>query len=106
MTTIQLKPNKQDSLLRFHPWVFSGAIQKIVLDKDYPYAEPQEGEVVKVVDFNGKIMGVGHYQIGSIAVRMLLFGADNLPSSFWHDRIAQAYRMRRTLGLISSNNNI
>ena len=51
MTTIQLKPNKQDSLLRFHPWVFSGAIQKIVLDKDYPYAEPQEGEVVKVVDF-------------------------------------------------------
>ena len=105
MTTIQLKPNKQDSLLRFHPWVFSGAIQKIVLDKDYPYAEPQEGEVVKVVDFNGKIMGVGHYQIGSIAVRMLLFGADNLPSSFWHDRIAQAYRMRRTLGLISSNNN-
>jgi len=105
MTTIQLKPNKQDSLLRFHPWVFSGAIQKIVLDRDYPYAEPQEGEVVKVVDFNGKIMGVGHYQIGSIAVRMLLFGADNLPSSFWHDRIAQAYRMRRTLGLISSNNN-
>lgn len=105
MTTIQLKPNKQDSLLRFHPWVFSGAIQKIVLDKDYPYAEPQEGEVVKVVDFNGKIMGVGHYQIGSIAVRMLLFGADNLPSTFWHDRIAQAYRMRRTLGLISSNNN-
>ncbi|MBR6354507.1 MAG: class I SAM-dependent rRNA methyltransferase [Paludibacteraceae bacterium] len=105
MTTIQLKPNKQDSLLRFHPWVFSGAIQKIVLDKDYPYAEPQEGEVVKVVDFNGKIMGIGHYQIGSIAVRMLLFGADNLPSSFWHDRISQAYRMRRTLGLISSNNN-
>ena len=105
MITVQLKPNKQDSLLRFHPWVFSGAIQKIVLDKDYPYAEPQEGEVVKVVDFNGKIMGVGHYQIGSIAVRMLVFGEECLPLSFWQERIEQAYRLRQTLGLISSENN-
>ena len=105
MTTVQLKPHKEESLLRFHPWVFSGAIRTITLDKDYPFAEPQEGELVKVVDFNGRTIGVGHYQIGSIAVRMLAFGAEQLPTGFWEERIASAYRLRQGIGLISDHNN-
>ena len=47
MITVHLKPHKEESLLRFHPWVFSGAIRSIALDKDYPYAEPREGELVE-----------------------------------------------------------
>ena len=105
MITIHLKPHKEESLLRFHPWVFSGAIRSIQLDADYPHAEPQEGEVVQVVDCKGNILGVGHYQIGSIAVRMLAFGVSELPKDFWQTRIAEAYAMRERLGLVSENNN-
>ena len=105
MITVHLKPHKEESLLRFHPWVFSGAIRSIQLDANYPYAEPQEGEVVQVVDNKGNILGVGHYQIGSIAVRMLAFGVSELPENFWQDRIAEAYAMRVRLGLVSAENN-
>ena len=105
MTTIHLKPHKEESLLRFHPWVFSGAIRSIQLDADYPYAEPQEGEVVQVVDSKGNILGVGHYQIGSIAVRILAFGLGELSRDFWQERIRAAYEVRCSLGLISANNN-
>ena len=105
MTTVYLKPHKEDSLLRFHPWVFSGAIRSIQLDADYPYAQPQEGEVVQVVDSKGNIQGVGHYQIGSIAVRILAFGVGELPADFWQERIGAAYEVRQTLGLISTTNN-
>ena len=101
MTTVYLKPHKEESLLRFHPWVFSGAIRSIQLDADYPYAQPQEGEVVQVLDPNGKILGVGHYQIGSIAVRILAFGVGELPADFWQERIRAAYEVRRSLGLIT-----
>ena len=101
MTTVYLKPHKEESLLRFHPWVFSGAIRSIQLDADYPHAQPQEGEVVQVLDSNGKILGVGHYQIGSIAVRILAFGVGELPTDFWHERIRAAYEVRRSLGLIT-----
>ena len=102
MTTVYLKPYKEESLLRFHPWVFSGAIRSIQLDADYPHAQPQEGEVVQVLDSNGKILGVGHYQIGSIAVRILAFGVGELPSDFWQERIRAAYQVRCSLGLIST----
>ena len=102
MTTVYLKPHKEESLLRFHPWVFSGAIRSIQLDADYPHAQPQEGEVVQVRDSNGKILGVGHYQIGSIAVRILAFGVGELPADFWQDRIRAAYEVRRSLGLITT----
>lgn len=105
MTTIFLKPKKEEAVLRFHPWVFSGAIQKIVLDKDYPFAEPQEGELVKIADFNGKILGVGHYQIGSIAVRVLAFGTDSLPADFFEQRLRAAYQVREQLNLIREDNN-
>ena len=105
MTTVYLKPHKEESLLRFHPWVFSGAIRSIQLDNDYPYDQPQEGEVVQVRDSNGKVLGVGHYQIGSIAVRMLAFGEEQLPADFWYERISEAYAMREHLGLVSEQNN-
>ena len=105
MTTVYLKPHKEESLLRFHPWVFSGAIRSIQLDADYPHAQPQEGEVVQVRDSNGKILGVGHYQIGSIAVRVLAFGVGELPADFWQERIRAAYEVRRSLGLITSTSN-
>ena len=102
MITIHLKPHKEESLLRFHPWVFSGAIRSIQLDADYPHAQPQEGEVVQVLDSNGKILGVGHYQIGSIAVRILAFGVGELPADFWQERIRAAYQVRCSLGLITT----
>ena len=105
MITVHLKPHKEESLLRFHPWVFSGAIRSIQLDADYPHAEPQEGEIVQVVATDGKVLGVGHYQIGSIAVRMLAFGVNELPKDFWRTRIAEAYTLRERLGLVSDNNN-
>ena len=99
MTTVYLKPHKEESLLRFHPWVFSGAIRSIQLDADYPHTQPQEGEVVQVLDSNGKTLGVGHYQIGSIAVRILAFGVGELPADFWQERIRAAYQVRCALGL-------
>ena len=105
MTTVILRKHKDESLLRYHHWVFSGAIEKIVFDKDYPFNAPQEGEIVKVADFNGKILGFGHYQIGSIAVRMLCFGTDYLPADFFYTRILNAYNLRQRLGLITEQNN-
>ena len=105
MTTVHLKPHKEESLLRFHPWVFSGAIRSIELDADYPHAQPQEGEIVKVLDCKGNILGVGHYQIGSIAVRILEFGVGELPTDFWKKRIAAAYDVRESLGLVTEENN-
>ena len=105
MITVYLKPHKEESLLRFHPWVFSGAIRSIQLDADYPHTQPQEGEVVQVLDSNGKTLGVGHYQIGSIAVRILAFGVGELSADFWHERIRAAYQVRCSLGLVSDNNN-
>ncbi len=106
MTTIQLKPRKEESILRFHPWVFSGAIARIVLDADHRAAEPEEGELVRVLSAQHQILGVGHWQVGSIAVRLLAFGVDALPERFWHERIAAAYTMRQRLGLLREDNSI
>ncbi|MBO4665483.1 MAG: class I SAM-dependent rRNA methyltransferase [Paludibacteraceae bacterium] len=103
--TIVLKPQKEESVLRFHPWVFSGAIAKIILDKDYPHTEPQEGEIVKVADSTGKTLAVGHWQIGSIAVRILAFGVEALPKDFWQERIHAAWQLRQSLGLWRFDNN-
>ncbi|MGN0235906.1 MAG: class I SAM-dependent rRNA methyltransferase [Paludibacteraceae bacterium] len=100
VNTIILKPKKEESLRRFHPWVFSGAIAKVVLDKHYPFDTPREGELVRVESAQGEVLGVGHYQVGSIAVRILAFGADSLPADFWSERIAAAYRLREAIGLV------
>lgn len=95
---IKLKHGKEESLLRRHPWVFSGAIASLP-----PSLE--EGDLVKVVDAAGNTLGVGHFQIGSITVRILEFGADSLPDSFYADRLHNAFLLRKTLGLIRPDNN-
>lgn len=97
MNTIYLKPHKEESLLRFHPWVFSGAIAHVD-------GQPQEGEVVLVKDAYGHKMGVGHFQIGSIAVRILEFMTDTLPDDFLEVRLRTAFAVRQKLGLVSPDN--
>ena len=105
MTTIYLKPHKEESLKRFHPWVFSGAIARVVLDAAHRASKPEEGEVVAVFSAANEILGVGHWQIGSIAVRILAFGVAELPDNFWSERIRAAYQMREAIGLIRPDNN-
>ncbi len=105
MTTIVLKPHKEESLKRFHPWVFSGAIARVVLDAAHKESAPREGELVRVESNSGDVLGVGHWQVGSIAVRILEFGVAELPKDYWPQRIRAAYRVRETLGLIRPDNN-
>lgn len=95
---IKLKNGKEESMERRHPWVFSGAIASMS-----PGIE--EGDIVTVVDSHDRILGTGHYQIGSIAVRMLEFGTDTLPGDFFMQRLESAYALRRDLGLIRPDNN-
>ena len=105
MTTIYLKPHKEESLKRFHPWVFSGAIAKVILDASHHSSTPDEGELVGVRSSSNEILGVGHWQIGSIAVRILAFGVEELPADFWNERIRAAYKVREAIGLIRPDNN-
>ena len=95
--TIRLKAGKEESVLRRHPWIFSGAISSVP-----HYIE--EGELVKVETSGGDVLGVVHYQIGSIAVRMLEFGVDSLPDDFFMRRLESAYALRGKLGLIRPDN--
>lgn len=105
MTTVYLKPKKEESLKRFHPWVFSGAIARVVLDAGHKTSAPDEGEVVCVRSSADEVLGVGHWQKGSIAVRILAFGEEILPVDFWIQRINAAYKVREAIGLIRSDNN-
>ncbi len=98
LTKIILKPRKEESLLRFHPWVFSGAVHKIA-------GKVAEGDIVEVVDNTGNFLATGHYQIGSIAVRVLTFTPEPINHDFWFSRIEKAYNLRESLGLISDTNN-
>ena len=98
MITIILKPKKQESLLRFHPWVFSGAIQNIE-------GKPTEGELVEVLDNHRNFLAFGHFQIGSIAVRIVSFDKIEINQKFWNLKIEQAYLMRKSIGLVAKNNN-
>ena len=98
MISIQLKPKKEESLQRFHPWLFSGAIQRIE-------GTPAEGDLVEVLDNNRNFLAIGHYQIGSIAVRVVSF--ENIPvdDDFWSNKIKKAYAMRVSLGLVAQEKN-
>ena len=87
-----LKKNKEESLLRFHPWIFSGAIASIE-------GAPDEGDVVDVYTHDGKWIAVGHIQVGSIAVRVLSFKHEPIDGNFWQKRLNVAFEMRRSLGL-------
>lgn len=94
---IRLKAGKEESLLRRHPWVFSGAIAMLPPGL-------AEGDTVTVTDSEGNVLGTGHYQIGSIAVRILEFGASELPDDFYYTRLQSAYKLRDCLGLIRPEN--
>ena len=97
LKTIILKRGKEESLLRFHPWVFSGAIAHLPEGLE-------EGETVRVEASDGRPLGVGHYEIGSIAVRMLDSSERMIDSDFYAERLSQAWELRRKLGLIRPDN--
>lgn len=96
--TFTLRRGKAESLKRFHPWVFSGAIDRCD-------GKPQEGDLVRVVSHEGEVLGYGHCQIGSIAVRMLTFCNETVDAAFWQQRLAEAFRMRKALGLSGRGDN-
>ena len=95
---IYLKKGKEESLKRFHPWIFSGAIQRTEGDIE-------EGEVVRVITAGGDFIAVGHYQIGSIAVRVLSFSDLDIDNEFWKSRLLSAYNMRRSVGMVDNPQN-
>ena len=95
MKQIQLKRGKEESLQRFHPWVFSGAIQHI--DDDV-----NEGDVVRVVTSSGHFIAVGHYQEGSIAVRVLSFSDVAIDDQYWASRLKSALSLRQAIGLVDA----
>lgn len=100
MITIRLKRGKSESLKRFHPWIFSGAIASMS-------EQPQEGEIVEVVDSEGHFAALGHYQIGSITVRVLSFERSRIDTDFWKRRLHEAWLMRKAIGVTGlSDNNI
>lgn len=96
--TIKLRNGKDQSLKRFHPWIFSGAIARM----DNGIAE---GDIVRVVDSKEEFLAIGHYQIGSIAVRVLSFTDIEINDSFWFSRLDKALQARRVCNIIRPNNN-
>lgn len=104
MIKITIKRGREDSIRRFHPWVFSGAIDKMS-------AIPDEGEIVKLYSKDGEFLAMGHYQIGSITVRILSFQDENidengrLDDSFWDRRFESALNLRIDTGVINDNTN-
>ena len=96
--SVYLKRGKEESLLRFHPWVFSGAIQR--MDEGIG-----EGDLVRVLAENGGFIAVGHYQIGFIAVRVLSFRDVEIDEKFWESRLASALQMRISIGIADNPQN-
>ena len=95
MIKIILKKGREESLLRFHPWVFSGAIAQIA-------GNPAEGDIVSVHASDGSVLAYGHYQIGSIAVRVLSFDNSALAPDFYKVMIGRALEVRKAVGLTCS----
>lgn len=95
---IYLKSGKEESLKRFHPWVFSGAIARVE-------GEPEEGEIVDVYTSKKEFIARGHFQIGSIAVRVLTFQQENIDHDFWKRKLEVAYDLRRSLDLAGNPTN-
>ena len=98
LACVHLRRGKEESLLRRHPWVFSGAIDHIA-EGDKALAE---GDVVDVITKGGEFIARGHYQIGSIAVRVLTFEEEAIDAKWWEERIAHAKALRESLGMINN----
>ena len=98
MKQIFLKRGKEESLRRFHPWIFSGAIHHA----DEGIAD---GDIVRVIDSNGDYIATGHFQMGSIAVRVLTFNNVEIDDNFWFSRLKSALSMRLAIGLAGNANN-
>ena len=96
--SIYLKKGKEESLNRFHPWIFSGAIHH--MDDNI-----EEGEFVNIFTASNEFIAVGHYQIGSIAIRVLTFSKVEISYDFWCDRLSSALKMRQNVGLADNNVN-
>ena len=96
MDKVILKPRREESILRFHPWVFSGAIAQIK-------GNPLEGDMVGVYSAEGNFLAYGHYQIGSIAVRILSFDEDPTRPDFWTLMLSRALKLREAYGLAGSS---
>lgn len=99
MITITLKRGKEQSVKRLHPWIFSGAIKKM------SEKNPQEGSLVEVYDSEGEFLAKGHYQIGSIAIRVLTVNNEEITTAFYTERLEQAYALRKSLGLDNGEQN-
>ena len=93
-----LKAGKEESLKRFHPWIFSGAIHHIE-------GEPDEGEIVSVYTSQKEFIAIGHFQVGSIAVRVLTFRDEVIDSAFWKRKLQIAYDLRRSIGVAENPHN-
>ncbi len=98
MNKIILKPGKDRSVFRFHPWIFSGAIANTE-------GNLQEGNLVEVYNSEQRYLATGHCQIGSIAVRILTFEEENIDYNFWKKRIENACQMRKAIGITNSSTN-
>ena len=98
--SIYLKKGEEESLKRFHPWVFSGAISHFA-----EKGEIEEGEVVRVLTNEGEFIAVGHYQIGSIAVRVLSFRDVEINADFWKTRLTSALNARLAIGIANKTDN-
>ena len=99
MKQIILKRSKDESLRRFHPWVFSGAISH------FTPSEPEEGEVVEVMTYDGQYIATGHFQIGSIMVRILSFDHETIDINFYERRLRSALSVRQCIGLADDPDN-
>lgn len=95
MDKVILKRGREESLHRFHPWIFSGAIAEVA-------GRPAEGDLVGVFSSGGAFLAYGHYQVGSIAVRVLSFDDDVLDPGFWERMIRRAYAVREAAGLVGN----
>lgn len=95
LVKVVLKSGKDQSLKRFHPWIFSGAIKEI-------FGKPAEGELVEVFSNKDEFLAIGHYQIGSIAVRVVSFEDIEIDYDFWKQKVQSAWEMRKMLGFASN----
>lgn len=96
MIKVVLKSGKEQSVRRFHPWIFSGAIKQIK-------GKVSEGDVVIVYSNEGEFLCIGHYQIGTIAVRVISFENIKINNDFWRKKLQNAFDVRKSLGLIDNN---